>query len=90
MTMYSHKKDVSPTGELFESKFNLSLTSIKTNVSRADDFAHDDQYSNFRYSYILNQTQALIWNRKETGFIFSFIFMSHHLNRWFCRIPSAI
>jgi nicastrin len=52
------------------SKLNGLLLYLKSNSSRPEDFSHDDQCPNNRYSYHLNQTQTINWNRKGTGLFF--------------------
>jgi nicastrin len=51
-------------------KLNGLLLYLKSNSSRPDDFSHDDQCPNNRYSYYLNQTQTINWNQKGTGLFF--------------------
>lgn len=54
-----------------DTKLNGLLLYLKTNLSRPDDFSHDDQCPNNRYPYYLNQTQTTInWNRHGTGLFF--------------------
>jgi len=51
-------------------KLNGLLLYLKSNLTRPNDFSHDDQCPNNRYSYYLNQTQTINWNPKGTGLFF--------------------
>ncbi|CAF0819394.1 unnamed protein product [Adineta ricciae] len=53
-----------------QSKLNGLLLYLKSNSSRPEYFSSDDQCPNHRYSYYLNQTQIVNWNRKGTGLFF--------------------
>jgi nicastrin len=51
-------------------KLNGLVIYLKSNLTRPEDFSHDDQCPNNRYSYYLNQTQTINWNSKGTGLFF--------------------
>jgi nicastrin len=53
-----------------DSKLNGLLIYLKSNLTRPEDFTHDDQCPNNRYSYHLNQTETINWNPKGTGLFF--------------------
>jgi nicastrin len=53
-----------------DTKLNGLLLYLKSNLSRPEDFSHDDQCPNHRYSYYLNQTQTINWNPRGTGLFF--------------------
>lgn len=53
-----------------DSKLNGLLLYLKSNLTRPNDFTHDDQCPNHRQSYYLNQNQTINWNSKATGLFF--------------------
>ncbi len=53
-----------------DSKLNGLLLYLKSNLTRPEDFSHDDQCPNNRDSYYLNQTETINWNPKGTGLFF--------------------
>jgi hypothetical protein len=53
-----------------DTKLNGLLLYLKSNLTRPEDFTHDDQCPNNRYTYHLNQTQTINWNSKGTGLFF--------------------
>ncbi len=53
-----------------DKKLNGLLLYLKSNLTRPEDFSHDDQCPNNRYTYHLNQTQTINWNLKGTGLFF--------------------
>jgi hypothetical protein len=53
-----------------DSKLNGLLLYLKSNLSRPEDFSHDDQCPNNRQSYYLNRTETINWNPSGTGLFF--------------------
>ncbi|UJR37534.1 hypothetical protein I4U23_030236 [Adineta vaga] len=53
-----------------DTKLNGLLVYLKSNLTRPEDFSHDDKCPNHRESYYLNQTEIVNWNPKGTGLFF--------------------
>lgn len=52
------------------SKLNGLLLYLKSNLTRPEDFTHDDQCPNHRNTYYFSQNQTIDWNSKGTGLFF--------------------
>lgn len=52
------------------SKLNGLLLYLKSNLTRPEEFTHDDQCPNHRQSYYYNQNEIINWNSEGTGLYF--------------------